>query len=100
MKEAKFESWMSQLKLFCDEHDVWRCGGRIEKADISYDKKHPILLPKQHYFAILVTRKAHERSGHSGVKSTLTEVRSKYWFVRGRQFVRKLLFWCVTCYLL
>ena len=35
--------------------------------------------------------------GHSGVKSTLTEVHSKYWFVRGRQFVRKLLFQCVTC---
>jgi len=88
MKEAKFESWMSQLQLFRDELDVWRCGGRIEKAGMSYNKKHPILLPKQHYFAILIIRQAHERTGSSGIKSTLTEVRSKYWFVHGRQFVR------------
>jgi len=97
MKEAKFELWKSQLQLFRDQYNVWRCGGRLAKADISYDKRHPILLPKQHYFAILITKHAHERTGHSGVKSTLTEVRSKYWFVRGRQFVRKLLYQCVTC---
>lgn len=97
MKEPKFELWISQLQPFRDQHDVWRCGGRLVKADISYNRKHPILLPKQHQFSILITRHAHERTGHSGVKSTLTEIRSKYWFVRGRQFVRKLLFQCATC---
>jgi len=83
MKEAKFELWMSQLQLFHDKHDVWRCGGKLAKADIS----HLILLPKQHYFAILIIRQAHERTGHSGIKSTLTEVSLKYWFVRGTQFL-------------
>ena len=34
---------------------------------------------------------------HSGVKSTLTEVRSRYWIVKGRQFVRKIIFRCVRC---
>ena len=97
MKEARFELWMSQLQLFRDQQDVWRCG-RLVKADISYNKRHPILLTKQHYLATLITRHAQERTGHSGVKSTLIKVRSKYWFMRGRQFVRKLLFQCVTCH--
>ena len=35
---------------------------------------------------------------HGGVKETLTELRSKYWFVRGRQFVRKIIHRCVTCH--
>ena len=34
---------------------------------------------------------------HGGVKETLTEIRSKYWVVRGRQFVRKIIHKCVTC---
>ena len=59
--------------------------------------KHPILLSKQHHFAVLVTERAHERTGHSGVKDTLTEVRCKYWFVRGRQFVRKIVYRCLRC---
>ena len=32
-----------------------------------------------------------------GVKETLTELRSKFWIVRGRQFVRTLLSKCKVC---
>ena len=35
---------------------------------------------------------------HSGVKSTLTDMRLKYWMVGGRQFVKELLHSCVTCH--
>ena len=34
---------------------------------------------------------------HNGVKETLTELRSRYWIVQGRQFVRKLLNECRIC---
>jgi len=34
---------------------------------------------------------------HGGVKSNLTELRSRFWIVQGRQFVRKLLYECVVC---
>ena len=88
---------MGQLQLFRDQENVWRCGGRLTKADIPYSMKHPILLSKQHRFAVLVTERAHERTGHSGVKDILTEVRCKYWFARGRQFVRKIVYRCVRC---
>ena len=47
---------------------------------------------------MLITQYAHERTMHGGVKDTLTEIRSKYWFVRGRQFVRKILHKCVACH--
>ena len=40
---------------------------------------------------------AHERVQHNGVSETLTELRDKYWIVRGRSFVRKILHRCVTC---
>jgi len=34
---------------------------------------------------------------HGGVKETLAELRSTFWIVRGRYFVRKLLFGCTVC---
>ena len=34
---------------------------------------------------------------HNGVKETLTELRSQYWLVRGRQFIRTQLSKCAIC---
>ena len=34
---------------------------------------------------------------HSGVRSTLGEVRSRFWVPKGRQVVKKILRECVTC---
>ena len=95
--EPKFESWKKRLDVFLDKDNVWRCGGRLKKSHIPYETKHPILLTKQHHFSTLIVRHAHERTSHGGVKDTLTDVHSQYWFVKGRQFVRKLLHRCITC---
>ena len=46
VEDPNFEVWKRQLELFCDPHDLWRCGGRISNADISYSAKHPVLLPR------------------------------------------------------
>ena len=62
-----------------------------------YGAKHPILLPRQHYLTTLVVRQAHSRVLHNGVKETLTEVRFKFWIVKGRAFVKKCIHQCVVC---
>ncbi|XP_065902306.1 uncharacterized protein [Dysidea avara] len=91
-----FPTWRMQFGLFLDGK-IWRCKGRLGNADISYNAKHPALLCKQHYFTELVVRDAHERVGHNGVKETLTQIRAKFWIIRGRQFVRHILYQCVVC---
>ena len=96
-KDNKFDLWKHQLDLFLDQYKIWRCGGRLNKANTPYSSKHPILLYKQHRLAILITEYAHKRTMHGGVKETLTKIRAKYWFVKGRQFVRKIIYRCVTC---
>ena len=58
---------------------------------------NPILLDKNHHLATLVVRDAHCRVLHNGVHETLTEVRTAYWIVRDRQFVRSVLYQCVVC---
>ena len=83
--------------LYLDGDGVWRCGGRLGNSDLPYHTKYPILLPRSHCFTLLVVRRAHQRVQHSGVKDTLTEVRSRYWIPQGRAFVREYINHCVIC---
>ena len=86
-----------QLRLFCDENGLWRCSGRLQNEGIPYAAKHPILLPRSHHFTSLVVKDAHIQVCHNGVKETLTEVRSRYWVVKGRSLTRALLHRCTMC---
>ena len=85
-----FKMWEHQFVLFLDE-GVWRCKGRLGNADVSYASRYPALLTKEHPLAILIVKDAHSRVMHNAVKETLTEIRSKYWIIKGRQFVRKII---------
>ena len=93
----KFKIWQQQFGLFRDDSGIWRCGGRLANAQIPFSTKHPILLDSQHHLTTLIVQDAHARLMHNGVRETLTELRSRYWIVRGRSFVRKILHQCVLC---
>ena len=76
--QKNFGVLKNQFVLFLDDTGLWRCGGRLQNADIPFAAKHPILLPRKHPFTALVVRKAHQHVSHNGVKETLTEVRRMY----------------------
>ena len=97
VQQKGYEMLKGQLRLFADGKGLWRCGGRLQNADISYSAKYPILLPRNHHFTTLVVWDAHSRVCHNGVKETLTEIRSRYWIVKGRSLVRATLHKCTIC---
>ena len=90
-KSSQFKTLERQFKLFQDEQGIWRCGGRFSNTDVSFNVKHPILLPRDHHLTLLIVRRAHKRVLHNGVKDTLNEVRSKFWIVKVRSLVRKII---------
>ncbi len=55
------------LGLLQGDYNMWRCGGRLYNADISYFSKYLILLKNGHYFTALVVRRAHLRECHNEV---------------------------------
>ena len=69
----------------------------MSKSCLTKAGQNPILLDKEHHLAKLMVLEAHQRVLHNGVKDTLAELRSSYWLIRGRQFVRKLINSCVVC---
>ena len=96
-KDRNFEYWKKQFDLFLDQDGVWRCRGRIQNADVPFATKHPTMLHRDHQLTKLIVRSAHERVLHNGVKETLTELRSRFWLVKGRSFVKLIVRQCTTC---
>ena len=91
----KLQHQQKQLDLFINDKGLWRSGGRLANADIPYSTKHPVLLPQGHPFTAMIVRDAQERVSHNGIKKTLTEVRAKFWIMKGRSLVRSIIHHCV-----
>jgi hypothetical protein len=96
-REANYKKWKEQLSLFEDELGLLRCRGRLKNADIPYTVRYPLLIPKKHSLTLLLVRQAHEKVFHNGVKETLTQLRAKYWIIKGRSLVRSVIRRCVLC---
>ena len=88
---------VKQLGLFIDTDNIVRCEGRISQSTFSESAKQPILLPSKHRFTELVIREKHEVVHHDGIKEILNCVREKYWILRGREAVKRVVTKCVTC---
>ena len=96
-EDPKFPSWKTQFGLFKDNNQIWRCGGRLQNASMSFSSKHPIFLLKGHPLTRLIVQSAHQRVQHNGARETLGEVRSKYWIVHGRSLARAVIHRCTKC---
>ena len=96
MSKTKTRKWEREFGLYRDERGILRCEGGLKNAKLTTTQKHPAILDAEHYVTSLIVRDSHERVKHNGVKETLTEIRSKFWIVRGRQYVRKLIHECAV----
>ena len=96
-KNASIPPLIRQFNLYLDKNNVLRCKGRISNSTLPQNSKNPILLPNKHVFVNLIISHTHERAKHCGVRDTLTTIREKYWILRGRVAVKKVLRKCVSC---
>ncbi|XP_051153762.1 uncharacterized protein LOC127277018, partial [Leptopilina boulardi] len=78
--------------------EILRVGGRIKRAELPYDQRHPMLLPKNHPVTELIIRDIHEQNMHAGNNATLYALRMKFWPIDGRLAVRKVINKCVKCF--
>ena len=94
---CKASSSLRQLEPFIDVEGVLRVGGRLERSDEEWSVKHPIILPKFDSFTNHVICETHRQNAHAGVEFILSDLRRKYWILRGRETVKKVLWRCFEC---
>ena len=93
-----FKSNILSLNPFLDSNNLIRVGGRIRASNFSFDKKHPIILPKNHILTNLIIVHEHIRLLHCGPQGVLSSLRERYWPLGGKNSVKKLIHNCITCF--
>ncbi|XP_017484693.1 PREDICTED: uncharacterized protein LOC108373331, partial [Rhagoletis zephyria] len=90
---------LMQLSPFIDPEGVLRVGGRIERATLSYNIKHPIILPK-HHVSRLIVEDLPKMYLHVGVNELFVIVRQRYWIIGARNIIRSVVYQCKQCFIL
>ena len=94
----KKTSSLFRLNPFLDENGLLRVGGRIKHVMVSFDVKHPIILPSKNHVTELIVRHHHERINHQGRRMTPNDLCSHgYWIIGGSSVVATYISKCVTC---
>lgn len=88
---------LQRLNLFTDNDGLIRVGGRLCNSTVTYAMKHPILLPKSHRVVHLLIEDYHKNYGHCGAERILCEIRERFWIVRGRVTVKRIVEQCILC---
>ncbi|XP_036150809.1 uncharacterized protein LOC118648578 [Monomorium pharaonis] len=94
----KSSSHLLSLSPFLDDNNLIRVGGRLRNSELSYDAKHPILLPKHHILTELIIKNTHIRNLHAGLQGTMAATRQLFWPLGIRSITRKIIKQCVICF--
>lgn len=98
-EKLKQTSSLYRLDPFLDEKGMLRVGGRLQKATLAYEVKHPIVVPKKSHITELLIRQYHsQEQHHQGCGMTHNALRQAgYWIINGRSSVSQQLRKCTIC---
>lgn len=97
-KEIKKSSSLYSLNPFLDKSGIIRVGSRLKNTNLSFDKKHPIILSAKCPFVRLYVTNIHERLFHCNKSVILTNILNKFWIVGGsHNLVKRIIKDCILC---
>ena len=92
------KSSIYRLQPFLDNKGILRVGGRLRRADMEYEEKHPAILPKSSHLTTLAIRHYHEDVHHQGKQITHGRIRDAgIWIVGASRRISNCINQCTTC---
>lgn len=79
------------------DNNLLRVNNKLGNSIMSYNLNFPILLPPNSLVTNLIIMHYHYKVLHGSVTFTLASLREKYWIIKGRQVVKKVLDRCRIC---
>ena len=74
-----------------------RVGGRLQNSGLCDSVKHPIILPAKGKVTDFLIQQTHEEVGHGGRQHVLSELRKRYWIIKGTSAVKRVIGNCFQC---
>ena len=97
-KKVPKDSNLLLLEPFLDPNGFIRDGGHLRNSTLTFQEKHPVLLPKGHHLSELIIQHFHDKVHHQGRKVTSGAVREAgYWVIGAHRVILKFTEPCVTC---
>ncbi|CAG7726847.1 unnamed protein product, partial [Allacma fusca] len=75
-----------------------RLGGRLRQADLPYDRRHPVLLPR-HHVTDLIVQQQHILTKHGDTQLIFTMVQQYYSIIRRKSLDQRIIRSCKICLL-
>lgn len=87
-----------RLDPFMDEFGILRVGGRIKRASMTFELRHPAIIPSHGHVTELIVKHYHEKCNHMGRGATLNLIRQNgIWLIGGVSAVSRYIRNCVLC---
>jgi hypothetical protein len=96
-KALRPSSHLLALSPTLGEDGLLLLGGRIGRAKLPYDARHPPLLPNKHLLTERFVRVLHDQMHHAGTDYLLSKLCQHFWIIRGRELVKKTRRLCLQC---
>ncbi|KAJ0175222.1 hypothetical protein K1T71_009363 [Dendrolimus kikuchii] len=78
-KTGRCSNSLQKLNPFMDSDCFLRVGGRLSQSDLTFDRKHPLLLPKKCNFTHILIDYYHKLHLHVGPRTLQSILSQKYW---------------------
>ncbi|XP_025192697.1 uncharacterized protein LOC112592764, partial [Melanaphis sacchari] len=88
---------LARLCPFLDSNNLIRVGGRMQNSNWSERRKHPMLVPKESYLAVLIARHWHLYACHARPRLLIALVQRQFWVIGVRVVVHRVIRKCLTC---
>lgn len=99
IKNKKLPSkYLRKLNPFFDDKNVLRVGGRLQRSNLHYDQKFPILLPRSSRLTDLLIEEKHREFLHPGAQTLQFLIFQNFWILSARRAIRKIISKCVKCW--
>ncbi|XP_055590754.1 uncharacterized protein LOC129742843 [Uranotaenia lowii] len=97
-KSIPVKSRLRWFTPFLDQDGVMRVGGRLDRASLTYDSRHQILLPYHHRFSALLVQCYHQRNLHASPQLLIGLLRLRYWIIGARNLAKVVVHRCTICF--
>ncbi|XP_061707816.1 uncharacterized protein LOC133518203 [Cydia pomonella] len=87
-----------RLSPFMDDAGLLRVGGRLSRASLDFDVKHPLLLPRDNRLTFLLIDDYHKRFMHPGIQTLHNLLAQHFWIMCPKRAIYAVVSKCMKCF--
>lgn len=89
---------LQKLLPFVGDLGLLRVGGRLKFANLPYDSRHPVILPKTAHITRVLVEYYHKMYLHAGTRTLKALLFQSFWIISSHNVIRACISRCLVCH--